>query len=113
MISVFLAHCNLQHVAANAVTELNHVRHELADVDPRTTTSLRVICPVDHGVFIEQPLAKDFRLGAMNYAFIRGIVDAVFEERGLRLGTLSVDPRPSNRQRAPAVLAKSGRASST
>ena len=34
MLSAFLAHCNLQHVAANAVIELNFFRRELADVDP-------------------------------------------------------------------------------
>ena len=47
MLSAFLAYCNLQHVTANAVIELNFFRRELADVDPRhhampaDTSSLR------------------------------------------------------------------------
>ena len=90
MLSAFLAYCNLQHVTANAVIELNFFRRELADVDPRTTRCLRILRPFDHGVFIEQPLQKDFRLGTMNYSIIRGIVDEVFEERGLQVGFLAV-----------------------
>jgi hypothetical protein len=91
MVSACLAHCNLQHVAANAVIELNFFRSELADINPRTTRCLHVIRPIDHGVFVEQPLQKDFRLGTMNYSIIRGIVDEVFEERGLQVGSLALD----------------------
>jgi hypothetical protein len=102
MISAFLAHCNLQHVAANAVIELDFFRHALADVDPRTTRCLRVIRPIDHSVFVEQPLQKDFRLGTMNYSAVRGIVDEVFEERGLKVGSLALDFPASDSVSSPA-----------